>query len=63
MVEDQTRIGSKDCVKFVQKKNEKNYIRIVSETVNLKSNKLIFTYKKRNALNFLGMLVIYWKIS
>ena len=31
MVEDQTRVGNTDCIKFIERTNQKNYLRIVSE--------------------------------
>jgi len=31
MVEDQTRVGTQDCIKFIEGSNQKNYLRIVSE--------------------------------
>jgi hypothetical protein len=31
MVEDQTRVGNTDCIKFIERKNQENYLRIISE--------------------------------
>jgi hypothetical protein len=30
MVEDQTRVGNTDCIKFIERKNQENYLRIIS---------------------------------